>query len=55
MSEALEILHRMVLDNHIDKDCFELFVRDKVYLRYAREFLPPSQIDEVQVEQFLAR
>lgn len=26
----------------------------KVYLRYAREFLPPSQIDEVQVEQFLA-
>ena len=44
----------MVLDNHIDKDCFELFVRDEVYLRYAREFLPESQLDAVDVNKYLA-
>tara|TARA_R110002049_G_scaffold57581_23_gene157778 strand:+ start:60 stop:3212 length:3153 start_codon:yes stop_codon:yes gene_type:complete len=53
VSEAIAILHKMVLDNHIDRDCFELFLRDKVYLQYAREFLPDSQIDDVDVEQYL--
>jgi hypothetical protein len=32
---------------HIDPDLFDVFVRDKVYLRYAHEFLDPEQIDEV--------
>ena len=54
VSEAIDILYRMVLDNHIDKDCFELFVRDKVYLQYAREFLPPAQIDNVNEEKSLS-
>jgi HD-GYP domain-containing protein (c-di-GMP phosphodiesterase class II)/ABC-type amino acid transport substrate-binding protein len=53
ISEAIEIMHKMVLDEHIDKDCFELFLRDKVYLRYARAFLPDSQIDDVSVEHYL--
>ncbi|MEZ5567843.1 MAG: hypothetical protein R3E54_05815 [Halioglobus sp.] len=39
ISAALDILHDMVLDNHLDRACFELFVREKVYLRYARAFL----------------
>ena len=34
-------------DGHIDPDLFDIFVREKVYLRYAREFLDPEQIDEV--------
>lgn len=54
VSEAIDILYKMVLDNHIDKDCFELFVRDKVYLQYAEEFLPPSQVDDVDVDKYLA-
>ena len=53
VSEAIEIMHKMVLDKHIDKDCFELFIRDKVYLRYARAFLPDNQIDQVAVERYL--
>jgi len=32
---------------HIDPDLFDVFVREKVYLRYAREFLDPEQIDDV--------
>lgn len=54
VSEAVDILHKMVLDNHIDRDCFELFVRDRVYLRYAREFLPEDQLDEVDESRYLA-
>ena len=37
----------MKLDNHIDPDLFYVFVRDKVYLRYAQVFLDPAQIDDV--------
>ena len=53
ISEALDILHKMVEDNHVDRDCFELFVRDGVYLQYAREFLGAEQIDEVDVGRYL--
>jgi hypothetical protein len=37
----------MKLDHHVDPDLFDLFIREKVYLRYAREFLEVEQIDEV--------
>lgn len=53
VSEAIEILHKMVLNKHIDRDCFELFLRDKVYLQYATEFLPESQIDDVDIGKYL--
>jgi HD-GYP domain-containing protein (c-di-GMP phosphodiesterase class II) len=54
VSEAIKIMHRMVLDEHIDRDCFELFLRNEVYLQYAREYLPDSQIDVVNVEEHLS-
>jgi len=47
LSESLAILGRFKQSGHIDPDLFEIFVREKVYLRYAREFLDPEQIDEV--------
>jgi len=53
LSAAIDIMHNMVLDNHIDRDCFELFIRDKIYLRYARDFLPADQIDDVDIEKYL--
>jgi hypothetical protein len=34
-------------NGHIDPDLFDIFVRKKVYLRYAEQFLDPDQIDEV--------
>jgi HD-GYP domain-containing protein (c-di-GMP phosphodiesterase class II)/ABC-type amino acid transport substrate-binding protein len=52
ISVAVDILHKMVLDRHLDKDCFELFIRDKVYLQYARQFLSPEQIDEVDTTKY---
>jgi hypothetical protein len=47
LSESLEILGRMRLNNHVDPDLFDIFVRRKVYRRYAEMFLDKDQIDEV--------
>jgi HD-GYP domain-containing protein (c-di-GMP phosphodiesterase class II) len=47
LSESLEILGRMRLNHHIDPDLFDVFVRRKVYRRYAEMFLDPEQIDTV--------
>jgi HD-GYP domain-containing protein (c-di-GMP phosphodiesterase class II) len=47
LSESLEILGRMKLNNHIDPDLFDIFVRRKVYRRYAEMFLEREQIDAV--------
>ncbi len=47
LSRSLAILGRMKLDHHIDPDLFDVFVREKVYLEYARAHLKPEQIDEV--------
>jgi HD-GYP domain-containing protein (c-di-GMP phosphodiesterase class II) len=46
LSEALRILGRMKLDRHIDPDLFDVFVREKVYLDYARRYLDAGLIDE---------
>ena len=51
LSESLAILGKMKQGGHIDPDLFEIFVREKVYLGYAREFLDPEQIDEVDERQ----
>lgn len=47
LTESLTILGKMKLDNHIDPDLFDIFIREKIYLRYAEKFLEPIQIDEV--------
>jgi hypothetical protein len=47
LSESLEILGKMKLNQHVDPDLFDIFVRKKVYLRYAETFLDPEQIDSV--------
>ncbi len=47
LSEALTILGRMKLEHHVDPDLFDLFVREKVYLRYAERYLEADQIDTV--------
>lgn len=51
LSEALRILGQMKLEQHIDSDLFDVFVREKVYLQYAEKFLKPEQIDRVDESQ----
>jgi HD-GYP domain-containing protein (c-di-GMP phosphodiesterase class II) len=47
LSESLQILGKMRLGGHVDPDLFDVFVRRKVYRRYAEMFLDKEQIDEV--------
>jgi HD-GYP domain-containing protein (c-di-GMP phosphodiesterase class II) len=54
LSQALSIMANMKKGGHIDPDLFEIFVRERVYLRYAERFLAPDQIDEVNQEAVLA-
>lgn len=47
LSESLEILGKMKLGHHVDPDLFDIFIWEKVYEEYAKKFMDPSQIDEV--------
>lgn len=49
LTESLHILGQLRLNGHVDPDLFDIFVRERVYLRYARQFLEARQIDEVEV------
>lgn len=45
LSETLKIMDRMAAEGHIDPDIYAVFVEERVYLAYARDFLDPAQID----------
>ncbi len=47
LSESLNILGKFKLNGHIDPDLFDVFVREKVYLKYAEQFLDAAQVDVV--------
>jgi hypothetical protein len=47
LTQSLFILGKMKEDNHIDPDIFDLFIREKIYQKYADKFLRDDQIDEV--------
>lgn len=49
LSQAMRILGFMKNDAHIDVDLFDIFVKEKIYLKYAESYLDPEQIDEVQM------
>lgn len=51
LTESLTILGKFKLGGHIDPDLFDVFIREKVYLDYARQFLAPEQIDEVDLSK----
>jgi len=47
LSQALAIMRKMTDNGHIDPDLFDVFVRQRVYQRYAERYLEPQQIDTV--------
>lgn len=51
LTECLRILGFMCKDDHIDPDIFDVFVKQKVYMQFAEEFMHPEQIDEVDVNK----
>jgi HD-GYP domain-containing protein (c-di-GMP phosphodiesterase class II) len=51
LSESLTILGKFKLNNHIDPDLFDIFMWERVYEKYAEQFLDPEQIDEVDLSR----
>lgn len=47
LSESLRILGQMRLDQHVDPDLFDVFVRERIHEAYAARFMEPEQIDVV--------
>lgn len=53
LSEVLSIMKDMKETGHIDPDLYEVFIRSRVYMDYAEQYIDKSQIDEVNPEDFL--
>ena len=51
LTESLTILGKFKLGGHVDPDLFDIFISEKVYLDYARQFMAPEQIDEVDLSK----
>jgi len=51
LTESLHILGKMRLEGHIDPELFDIFIRSRVYERYAKDYLDPTQVDEVDVKK----
>jgi len=47
LSQAMRIMGFMKDDYHIDKDLFEIFVKEGVYKKYSDKYVEKSQIDKV--------
>ncbi len=43
----------MVKDAHLDAELFRLFLESGVYQIYAEKYLQPSQIDEVNIADYI--
>jgi len=46
LSDSIALLKGMADDGQIDPDIVEVFIRDRIFLRYAEQYLDPSQIDD---------
>jgi hypothetical protein len=55
LSESLQIMATMCRDAHLDPQLFGLFVRTKIYRRYAERFMQAQQIDEVDERAVLSQ
>ena len=51
LSQAITILGKMKEEQHIDPDLFDVFIAEKVYLKYAEMYLKEEQIDEINLDK----
>jgi HD-GYP domain-containing protein (c-di-GMP phosphodiesterase class II) len=53
LSESLRIMMFMAKDKHIDPEIYNLFLKEKIYLKYAELFLDKELIDEINIDDYL--
>jgi HD-GYP domain-containing protein (c-di-GMP phosphodiesterase class II) len=47
LMQSLTILGRMRVENHVDPDLFEVFLRERVFREYAERYLDAHQLDDI--------
>jgi HD-GYP domain-containing protein (c-di-GMP phosphodiesterase class II) len=53
LSASIKIMSFMVKDEHLDAELFKLFLEAGVYKEYAETYLLDSQIDDIQIADYL--
>ncbi|NOH96376.1 HD domain-containing phosphohydrolase [Vibrio sp. 99-70-13A1] len=53
ISVAVDIMHKMALDEHMDIELFRLFLTSGTHIKYAQEYLKPEQNDHVDIDKYL--
>lgn len=53
LSQVLEIMKNMKNTGHIDPDLYRVFINSKVYMEYAKQYMKPEQIDDVNPGDYL--
>ena len=53
LSEILKIMQSQKNYGIIDADLYNIFIKNEIYLDYAKEYLDPSQIDEINIEEII--
>ncbi len=53
LSDAVNIMALMQKGGHFDPDLYRLFLTSGIWRQYGEQYLDPSQIDEVDIEQYL--
>ena len=51
LTESLNILGKMKLGQHVDPDLFDIFMWERVYEVYAKQYMSPEQIDNVDLNK----
>jgi len=51
LSEVLSLMLDMAKDENIDKEIFKIFIKNKIYLKYAQGYLNPEQIDLENIDE----
>jgi HD-GYP domain-containing protein (c-di-GMP phosphodiesterase class II) len=54
LSDSIKIMSFMKKDQHIDDDLFKLFLTSGVYKEYAKMYLLPEQLDDVDIDQYIS-
>lgn len=53
VSVAIDIFHKMALNEHVDIDLFELLLISGIYKKCAMQCMFAAQVDEVDINQYL--
>ena len=53
LSKAIKMMHKLSADNKLDKEIFNAFLTEKIYLICAEKFMDKEYIDKININDFL--